>query len=86
MAIAVATMACTMYLYSVAKKLRRGSSNTVDGGSEELMAGSYEGFSSVDEIYFGNLSTAMRRYLANLRLPSYNETVRRTESGAIQGG
>ena len=57
-----------------------------DDGSEDLIPGSYDGFATADEIYFRNLSTAMRRYLANLKLPSYNETVRRTESGAIQGG
>ena len=55
-------------------------------GDEDFIPGSYDGFATADEIYFRNLSTAMRRYLVNLKLPSYNETVRRTESGTIQGG
>ena len=78
-AIAIATMACTMYLYAMAKK----AYDQQQGSQSILETSSLDSGSNTDEAYYGNLSIAMRRYVFNLKLPSYDETVRRTESGRI---
>uniref|UniRef100_A0A7M5X7F9 Uncharacterized protein n=1 Tax=Clytia hemisphaerica TaxID=252671 RepID=A0A7M5X7F9_9CNID len=78
-AIAIATMVCTMYLYAMARK----AYNEQHGSQSILETSSLDSASNADDDYYGNLSIAMRRYVFNLKLPSYAETVRRTDSGRI---